>query len=243
MKKLFTYLSLLLTPSIFAQTNAPGITVSPLGTNGSTPITVTMTLNDVCVPVGKELTPTWPTIAFHSGAIVGGSPWQNVVNWNAPNTLVFNRVSDGVWSATFTPNEYYGVTCEGFSFVFNGFPNTVGDWDAEAKAFDESQNCSDFFWYFNDEPLSTNSVLLKNLNVYPNPAQDFLNVQFDLVKSGNISFELFNTMGQSVHFEQLGLRNEGSNIHQLNLTDLSKGIYLLKVNNGINSSTRIISVQ
>jgi hypothetical protein len=243
MKKLFTYFSLLLTSSVFAQTNAPGITVTPLGTNGSTPITVTMTLSQVCVPAGKDMDPSWNTIAFHSGAIVGGNAWQNVVSWNAPNSLVFNKVSDGVWSATFTPNDYYGVAVQGFSFVFNGFPNTPGDWDAEAKAFDENQNCSDFFWYFNDEPLSTNNAQLKNLSVYPNPAQDVLNIQFDLAKSGNISYELLNTMGQRVINEQLGQRNEGSNIHQINLSGLTKGIYLLKLNNGDNSTTKIISVQ
>jgi hypothetical protein len=242
MRKLITTLGIALSAYAFAQTNAPGITVSPLGTNGSTEITVTITLSEVCVPAGKDMDPSWNTISFHSGAIVGGQAWQNVVAWNDPNTLVFNKVSDGVWSASFTPNNYYGVATEGFSFVFNGFPNTPGDWDAEAKAFDAAQNCSDFFWYFNDEPASVFSPRKINLNVFPNPAKDFVNIQFEALSAGNFSVEVFNTLGQRAAIEHLGFRSAGIISHQINLAAVPAGVYFVKLNNGNDSIIKKITV-
>jgi len=246
MKRIYTILiALLVLPAMQmnAQTNAPGITVSPLGTDGSQEITVTITLADVCTPDDKEgLDPTWNTISFHSGAIVGGQPWQNVVDWNGANTLVFNNVSNGVWSASFTPNDYYGVTTEGFSFVFNGYPNTAGDWDAEAKAFNENQECTDFFWYFNDEPSSIKKIQFMNFSVFPNPANDFVNVQFNSLSAGTFSIEVYNTLGQRVSLEQLGFRTAGAINHQINLSGLTAGVYFVKINNGTDAIVNKVSV-
>lgn len=225
MKKLFTLVSMALTTFAMAQTNAPGITVSPLGTNGSMPITVTLTLEDVCTPEGRDMDPTWETIAFHSGGVVGGSGWQNTVEWNAANSLVFNKVSDGVWSATFTPNDYYGIAVEGFSFVFNGYPNTDGDWDAEAKAFNLEGNCDDFFWYFNDEPLSINQESLVSVNVYPNPAQDAVSFQVGLNGVSTANVVVTDLAGRVVSTSTI---NAGSELN-LNVSNYTTGTYLYTV--------------
>lgn len=225
MKKLFTSLSVALVAASFAQTNAPGITVSPLGTDGSMPITVTMTLAEVCVPADKPMDPTWNTIAFHSGAIVGGSGWQNTVNWNDAGSLVFTKVTDGVWSATFTPNDYYGVSVEGFSFVFNGYPNTPGDWDGEAKAYDVDQNCSDFFWYFNDEPASINGNELTSVNVYPNPAKDVINFQVGLNGVNAAQVVVTDLAGRTVATSTI---EAGAELN-LNVANFASGTYMYSV--------------
>lgn len=225
MKKLFTSLSVALVAAAFAQTNAPGITVSPLGTNGSTPITVTMTLAEVCVPADKPMDPTWNTIAFHSGAIVGGNAWQNVVNWNDAGTLVFSKVTDGVWSATFTPNDYYGVSVEGFSFVFNGYPNTAGDWDGEAKAYDTDQNCTDFLWYFNNEPVSINENELTSVNVYPNPAKDVINFQVALNGINEADVVVTDLSGRVVSTSSVVAGTELN----LNIAEFAAGTYIYSV--------------
>ncbi len=228
MKKLFTSLALVAVASSFAQTNAPGITVSPLGTNGSTPITVTIKLDEVCVPADKPMNATWNTIAFHSGAIVGGQAWQNVVEWNAAGSLVFNKVSDGIWSATFTPNDYYGVAVEGFSFVFNGYPNTAGDWDAEAKAYDSNQNCADFLWYFNDEPASVNNNELTAVNIYPNPAKDVVNFQVGLNGVSTAKVVVTDLAGRVVATSNI---EAGAELN-LNVAHFAAGTYMYSVSAG-----------
>lgn len=233
MKKLFITLSLAVSTLAFSQTNAPGITVSPLGTNGSTPITVTVTLAEVCVPEDRPMNPTWNTISFHSGAIVGGQPWQNVVEWNAAGSLTFNKVTDGVWSATFTPNDYYGVAVEGFSFVFNGTPNTAQDWDAEMKAFDENQNCSDFFWYFNNEPASIENNAIASVNVYPNPANDVINIQAGLNGINAADVIITDLAGRVITSTSISAGTELN----LNIADYAAGTYLYTVVAGSSTMT------
>jgi len=222
MKKIFTILGLALSTVAFSQTNAPGVTVSPLGTDGSSPITVTVNLNDVCIPAGRDMDLTWPSIAFHSGAIVGTDVWQNVIDWNAATSLVFNRVSDGIFTATFTPDTYYGVDAQGFSFVFNGFPNTSGDWDAEAKAFDTEGNCADFLYYFNDEPASLSKNEMIKVVAFPNPATDVVNFQID---AADYVITLTDLAGKTV---------ATSTTSTVEMSGLSSGAYLYKVvtNNG-----------
>lgn len=223
MKKIFTIFSALFMGATFAQTNAPGISVSPLGTDGTSEITVTVTLADICMPAGKEIDITWPNIAFHSGAIIAGSGWQNVVEFNSPSRLIFNRVSDGVFSATFTPTDYYGAPAvEGFSFVFNGYPNTAGDWDAEGKAFDSEGACSDFFYYFADETSSIGKNEIVAVKAFPNPATDVLNFQIDAT---DYVITLTDLAGKTV---------ATSTTSTVEMSGLSSGAYLYKVvtNNG-----------
>jgi hypothetical protein len=225
MKKVLMTLGLAVSTLAFSQTNAPGITVSPLGTNGSTPITVTVTLADVCVPADKPMNPAWNTISFHSGAIVGGQVWQNVVEWNAAGSLTFNKVTDGVWSATFTPNDYYGVPVQGFCFVFNGAPNTPGDWDAEMKAFDQNGNCADFFWYFNDEPASIENNTIASVNVYPNPANDVINIQAGLNGISTADVIITDLAGRVITSTTI---SSGAELN-LNVADYAPGTYLYSV--------------
>jgi len=218
MKKIFTIVSALFMGATFAQTVAPGISVTPQGTDGTSEITVTVSITDICMPAGKEIDVTWPNIAFHSGAIVGGSAWQNVVEWNSPNRLVFNRVSDGVFRATFTPTTYYGVPAvEGFSFVFNGYPNTAGDWDAEGKAFDAEGNCADFFYYFADEPASIGKQEMVAVKAFPNPATEILNFEID---ANDFTISLFDLSGKVV---------ATSTSASLNIAELNAGAYIYKV--------------
>ncbi len=217
MKKIFTMLSVALSTIAVAQTNAPGITVSPLGTDGSTPITVTLTLADVCIPAGRDMDATWSTIAFHSGGIIGDQAWQNVVEWNSPNRLVFNRVTDGVFTATFTPDTYYGADVDGFSFVFNGYPNTAGDWDAEAKAYDAEQNCADFLYYFADEPASIGKNEMVAVKAFPNPATEMVNFEID---ANDFTISLFDLSGKVV---------ATSTTASINISELNAGAYIYKV--------------
>jgi len=222
MKKIFTILGLALSTAAFSQTVAPGISVSPTGTDGSQAITVTVNLADVCIPAGKDMDNTWPSIAFHSGGIVAGAAWTNVVEFNNANTVAFTRVSDGIFSATFTPDTYYGVDVEGFSFVFNGYPNTTGEWDSEAKAFDTEGNCTDFLYYFSDEAVSINEKALVNVVAFPNPATDVVNFQVD---AADYVITLTDLTGKTV---------ATSTTSTIEMSGLSSGAYLYKVvtNNG-----------
>lgn len=221
-----------------AQTVAPGISVSPLGTNGESAITVTLTVADICSPAGKEIDPAWTSLGFHSGAITATGPWQNVIDFNNANTVRFEEVSSGVYSATFTPRDYYGVAAGtdvlGFSFVFNGSQNTPGDWDAEAKAFNDLNECTDFLYYFADEPLSVSTIAVENLKVMPNPVNDLATFTFDSNEDATVV--LYDLVGKVVATATNTQASSFKSI-ELNTADLMAGTYVYTVSTGNQVST------
>jgi hypothetical protein len=70
---------------------------------------------------------------------------------------------------------------------------------------------------------------VSSVRVYPNPAQDIVKIQSD----ENIqSVELYDLRGRLIKSENVDIQK-----HEMNINDLSKGIYLLKVNTSRSSET------
>lgn len=67
----------------------------------------------------------------------------------------------------------------------------------------------------------------KNFNVYPNPAEDFVIISLD----GSYVYEIYNVLGEVV------LSDNANNSTKANLTDLDKGIYLIRIFDGQNEHT------
>ena len=70
---------------------------------------------------------------------------------------------------------------------------------------------------------STDDVFASQLNIYPNPANDILNINSDLAID---KVEMFNLLGSNV----IGDKALQNNI--INISALSKGVYLLRVTSG-----------
>lgn len=83
-----------------------------------------------------------------------------------------------------------------------------------------------------------NSALL---NVFPNPVNDILNVEFLHMGEGKVGFELYDFTGHQVAQWQLG-EEAGIFTEQLPLTQLADGVYLLTFRSGNMSDTRRITV-
>ena len=67
------------------------------------------------------------------------------------------------------------------------------------------------------------------INVFPNPASQNITVQFELKETQNVDLILYNSLGQTVYNETLK-GTQGRVSHQIDISLLSEGIYLLKVN-------------
>ena len=75
-------------------------------------------------------------------------------------------------------------------------------------------------------PYGTGQLLQPNLEVYPNPANDILNINFvEKAFESNLEYEIFNMQSKSI---RAGTINGGRTI---NVSDLQPGCYTLVVNN------------
>lgn len=75
---------------------------------------------------------------------------------------------------------------------------------------------------------------LNSVTVYPNPAQTISTVTFGSVDESQYTIQLFDMLGNIV-FTEGGISKPGINKHEINLSQLPKGVYLLllKKNDGV----------
>lgn len=69
--------------------------------------------------------------------------------------------------------------------------------------------------------------ILSDLNVYPNPTSDILNVNFTLLQSSKIQLSIVNQLGQTIITQQV-TGNTAQNTVQLDLSNLATGLYQLE---------------
>ncbi len=67
-----------------------------------------------------------------------------------------------------------------------------------------------------------------NLVLFPNPANDFINLDFSATKEGLSDISIYNIIGQNV-VKLNYMFVEGENLLRINTAELSKGIYLLEI--------------
>jgi hypothetical protein len=140
-----------------------------------------------------------------------------------------------VSSSTNNGTTWTGLLRNDISYGTQGalnFITTIGfTWDALNTQFKAQARTTN--WYSN---LTTGieSVSEKTLNVYPNPAKDF--VIFNLADmSESASVIIFNMQGQKVLEQKL------SGNRQLDINSLPKGMYIFKLfNNGITHSGKLL---
>lgn len=105
-------------------------------------------------------------------------------------------------------------------------------------------------WYVDNiridsDPNSVNELnkLLEGINitVNPNPISDDALINLHLVKSGNVTIEIYNIMGQDVQFVASSFMQAGAHQIPFNTSGLSSGVYNVRVTvDGIGKSEPII---
>jgi hypothetical protein len=82
-------------------------------------------------------------------------------------------------------------------------------------------------------------AMAANVRVYPVPADNELNVQFEVASAQRMSVRMVNSIGQTVVEENLGLIY-GQKTITLNTAELSAGVYALTFTNG--SESQVVNV-
>ena len=70
------------------------------------------------------------------------------------------------------------------------------------------------------------------LNVYPNPARSFVNVNYTIERDEAVSVEIYNLLGNKLEEINYGYQSAGSYSQQLNISNLANGMYLLRIQAG-----------
>lgn len=83
--------------------------------------------------------------------------------------------------------------------------------------------------------LSTNDVSTSNFRIYPVPAEDFITIESKNIKVSSV--DIYNLLGSKV--KSVSQLNE----NRVNVENLSKGMYLLKINADANSITKKIVIE
>ena len=68
-----------------------------------------------------------------------------------------------------------------------------------------------------------------DVNVYPNPINNHLNVSYNLSKSDNVSIEIYGYSGRLLIKEDVGNQGKGNHLNQLNTNELASGNYVLHI--------------
>jgi uncharacterized surface protein with fasciclin (FAS1) repeats len=83
---------------------------------------------------------------------------------------------------------------------------------------------------------------IENLNVYPNPASEFVSISYTTIGNENVSYRMTDLSGKSVIARDLGVRN-GVQIENIDLSNLSSGMYILEIAAGNKRSVQKVTVK
>lgn len=123
-------------------------------------------------------------------------------------------------SASFVMEDVLAGKTEDVSLELNFDKVTIIRNDGSEIIVNTTGDAKDVVFSSIKQPILSN----KHINLYPNPANDHINVELFDVKTE--SYELINSVGTVV---KKGLNPLNSNNINLNVTDLSTGIYLLRI--------------
>ena len=90
--------------------------------------------------------------------------------------------------------------------------------------------------------IEDNSSLKSNLNVYPNPASTNLNVQFAMDTDSDVIVNMYNILGNTVKSVSLGNLSSDLYTENIDVTDLSSGLYILSVQSGSSTMTKKVHI-
>ena len=93
-----------------------------------------------------------------------------------------------------------------------------------------------------DETASLDNDTFEGFNLYPNPSNGNFNLQFDTRSSDRIELQLFDITGRLVR--ELLFTNVATRFSEsISFENTAKGVYLLKIKNGTNQTTKKLVIE
>lgn len=84
--------------------------------------------------------------------------------------------------------------------------------------------------------------VISNLNIYPNPASDYLNIRYENLAGGEIKIDLLDIIGKKISTLYTGREAKGEVQKYFDVSRISKGVYWIKISVGEKSTSRKIVI-
>lgn len=118
------------------------------------------------------------------------------------------------------------------------FPRRLGDIYINVKVTDpEGAYVTTGFHAFVENRVGVDETDKNRLSIYPNPVTDYLNIQLTGSVLGDTKIQLYNATGQEIIYLERSLHD----LYQLDMRDLSTGVYILKITHGDQVSIKKIT--
>jgi Secretion system C-terminal sorting domain len=162
-------------------------------------------------------------VMLHIGIVHAQSIAPSILNASGGTAKLPNKNYYIDWSVgeMVLVNTMHNVGFKGLFIVTNGFLQPVKNNDDE----DDDDYEDDKF--LKPNPEYTNI----QLRVYPNPASNYVMVEFPMQEAGKIRLTLFNSMGQIVYDKEITTYGHHTT-ERISMTPFMQGTYLLRVRTG-----------
>ena len=135
--------------------------------------------------------------------------------------------------------------------TFNGGlqTNTTYQWSVKTKCNDiwtdyaplqsfTTPTCKNSTYDASKDPfLSDTENIFSEINLFPNPTKDYLNINFISFEQENINVKVIDIIGKTVLVEKMQAL-QGENNFSLNVKDLPNGTYFLEIGNGFENTVQ-----
>ncbi len=185
------------------------------------------------VDVAVTLYPDGTIKMFYGNNITNNLSWASGISDGEGNYTIND------WSGEANPSNHQNefttepypigmdVTTDG---IFSGTaPDEVNTWNVKFKVTDNNNISKTKTLVFETQNTdAVNEENLQYLQVYPNPASDFVHFVYDLKKASNVKLQIFDMNGRLIQVLQSGEKQKGV-YHFIWKTNMEKGIYLYKL--------------
>lgn len=177
---------------------------------------------------------TWELVNSSGDVIQEGGPYNTpggmkivaleVSNMDCYELVMYDAGGNGMCCNS--GDGYYAVIYGNNQTAFQG--NSFGEVDRNQLYYD---------------PVGIDEkIVFTEMNIFPNPVSDILNISFNLFETSDINIRVYDLMGKVVYETYQGMSLIGIKEYSINLRDLNSGFYLLKLNVGEDSYVKKISV-
>lgn len=151
--------------------------------------------------------------------------------WEASSKRLIANVSVGYQGVSDFPESF---------FLYEGQTSYITDIGVDSNDSDDTED-TDNTDNTDNTANSVNDLNKYSYKIYPNPADEIINIEFDLANKSNGSIIIYNSIGALV--KTLKINNTvGLKTETIDVKDLSNGLYYIKIKLGEKSSIKTISI-